>query len=71
MYNYTHSSARHPDLHLIFREAWWLSGRVSDSRVRSQGLETYCHHNIMSLSKTLKSPKVLINYPGSSGSVLT
>ena len=41
--------------------ARWLSGRVSDS-------ETY-RRRVVSLSKTLYSPKVLVNYPGSDGSV--
>ena len=49
-----------------FCEAWgarWLSGRVS-------GFETYLRR-VVSLSKTLYSPKVLVNYPGSDGSVPT
>ena len=54
----------------FFRGAWWLSGRVSDSGARSRGFETY-RHRVVSLSKTLYSPKVLVNYPGSDGSVPT
>ena len=50
--------------------AWWLSGRVSDSGARGPGFETY-RHRVVSLSKTLYSPKVLVNYPGSDGSVPT
>ena len=50
--------------------ARWLSGRVSDSGARGRGFETYCRR-VVSLSKTLYSPKVLVNYPGSSGSVPT
>ena len=46
----------------------WLSGRVSDSGARSPGFETY-RRRVVSLSKTLYSPKVLVNYPGSDGSV--
>ena len=50
------------------RGARWLSGRVSDSRARGRGFETY-RRRVVSLSKTLYSPKVLVNYPGSGGSV--
>ena len=49
--------------------ARWLSGRVSDSGARGPGFETY--RRVVSLSKTLYSPKVLVNYPGSDGSVPT
>ena len=52
------------------RGARWLSGRVSDSGARGPGFETYLRH-VVSLSKTLYSPKVLVNYPGSDGSVPT
>ena len=48
--------------------ARWLSGRVSDSGARGPGFETY-RRRVVSLSKTLYSPKVLVNYPGSAGSV--
>ena len=48
----------------------WFSGRVSDSGARGRGFETY-HRRVVSLSKTLYSPKVLVNYPGSDGSVPT
>ena len=51
-----------------FWGARWLSGRVSDSRARGRGFETY-RRRVVSLSKTLYSPKVLVNYPGSGGSV--
>ena len=54
----------------IHRGARWLSGRVSDSGARGQGFETY-RLRVVSLSKTLYSPKVLVNYPGSGGSVPT
>ena len=50
--------------------ARWLSGRVSDSGVRGPGFETY-RRRVVPLSKTLYSPKVLVNYPGSDGSVPT
>ena len=50
--------------------ARWLSGRVSDSGTRGPGFETYLRR-VVSLSKTLYSPKVLVNYPGSDGSVPT
>ena len=50
--------------------AQWLSGRVSDSGARGLGFETYRRRGV-SLSKTLYSPKVLVNYPGSGGSVPT
>ena len=50
------------------RGARWLSGRVSDSGARGPGFETY-HRRVVSLSKTLYSPKVLVTYPGSDGSV--
>ena len=46
--------------------ARWLSGRVSDSGARGRGFETY-RRRVVSLSKTLYSPKVLVNYPGSGG----
>ena len=55
---------------VLFRGAQWLSGRVSDSGARGRGSETYCRR-VVSLSKTLYSPKVLVNYPGSGGSVPT
>ena len=54
----------------IWRGARWLSGRVSDSGARGPGFETYLRR-VVSLSKTLYSPKVLVNYPGSDGSVPT
>ena len=50
--------------------ARWLSGRVSDSGARGRGFETY-RRRVVSLSKTLYSPKELVNYPGSDGSVPT
>ena len=50
--------------------ARWLSGRVLDSGARGRGFETY-RLRVVSLSKTLYSPKVLVNYPGSGGSVPT
>ena len=52
------------------RGARWLSGRVSDSGARGRGFETY-RRRVVSLSKTRYSPKVLVNYPGSGGSVPT
>ena len=52
------------------RGARWLSGRMSDSGARGPGFETY-RRRVVSLSKTLYSPKVLGNYPGSDGSVPT
>ena len=54
--------------YLSTRGAQWLSGRVSDSGARGPGFETY-RRRVVSLSKTLYSPKVLVNYPGSDGSV--
>ena len=56
--------------YLFLRGARWLSGRVSDSGARGPGFETY-RRRVVSLSKTLYSPKVLVNYPGSDGSVPT
>ena len=59
--------------HSRFTVGWgarWLSGRVSDSGARGPGFETY-RRRVVSLSKTLYSPKVLVNYPGSDGSVPT
>ena len=57
---------------ILFRPggARWLSGRVSNSGARGPGFETY-RRRVVSLSKTLYSPKVLVNYPGSDGSVPT
>ena len=55
---------------IFLRGARWLSGRVSDSGARGPGFETY-RRRVVSLSKTLYSPKVLVNYPGSDGSVPT
>ena len=55
---------------MLNRGAQWLSGRVSDSGARGRGFETY-RRRVVSLSKTLYSPKVLVNYPGSGGSVPT
>ena len=54
----------------FYRGARWLSGGVSDSGARGPGFETY-RRRVVSLSKTLYSPKVLVNYPGSDGSVPT
>ena len=56
--------------YMYLRGARWLSGRVSDSGARGPGFETY-RRRVVSLSKTLYSPKVLVNYPGSDGSVPT
>ena len=39
--------------------AWWLSGRASDSGARGQVFKTYLRR-VVSLSKTLYSPKVLV-----------
>ena len=58
------------EISLYIRGARWLSGRVSDSGARGPGFETYLRR-VVSLSKTLYSPKVLVNYPGSDGSVPT
>ena len=55
---------------ILNRGARWLSGRVSDSGARGRGFDTY-RRRVVSLSKTLYSPKVLVNYPGSAGSVPT
>ena len=52
------------------RGARWLSGRVSDSGARGPEFEAY-RRRVVSLSKILYSPKVLVNYPGSDGSVPT
>ena len=41
-----------------------------DSEARGLGFETYLRR-VVSLSKTLYSPKVLVNHPGSGGSVPT
>ena len=57
-----------PGFSIISWGARWLSGRVSDSGARGPGFETYLRR-VVSLSKTLYSPKVLVNYPGSDGSV--
>ena len=57
-------------IHFSDGGARWLSGRVSDSGARGPGFETY-RRRVVSLSKTLYSPKVLVNYPGSDGSVPT
>ena len=54
----------------FWRGARWLSGRASDSGARGRRFETY-RCRVVSLSKTLYSPKVLVNYPGSDGSVPT
>ena len=58
------------DLYQFLRGSRWLSGRVSDSGARGPRFETY-RRRVVSLSKTLYSPKVLVNYPGSDGSVPT
>ena len=57
-----------PAVMLHIRGARWLSGRVSDSGARGRRFETY-RRRVVSLSKTLYSPKVLVNYPGSGCSV--
>ena len=58
------------NFHQGYRGARWLSGRVSDSGAKGPGFETY-RRRVVSLSKTLYSPKVLVNYPESDGSVPT
>ena len=40
----------------------FVSGRVSDSGARGRGFDTY-RRRVVSLSKTLYSPKVLVNLP--------
>ena len=47
-------------------------GSVVECRTgaRGRGFETY-RRRVVSLSKTLYTPKVLVNYPGSNGSVPT
>ena len=48
-------------------------GSVAECRTPERevgGFETY-RRRVVSLSKTLYSPKVLVNYPGSGGSVPT
>ena len=59
-----------PQFPVSARGVRWLNGRVSDSGARGPGFETYLRR-VVSLSKTLYSPKVLVNYPGSDGSVPT
>ena len=63
-----HFIKRHALCHHQRWGARWLSGRVSDSGARGPGFETY-RRRVVSLSKTLYSPKVLVTYPGSDGSV--
>ena len=72
MCNYLNLDLVNINTHAHFgqRGARWLSGRVSDSGARGPGFETY-RRRVVSLSKTLYSPKVLVNYPGSDGSVPT
>ena len=41
------------------RGALWLSGRASDSGATGRGFETYLRR-VVSLSKTLYTPKVLV-----------
>ena len=62
---------------ILPQESRWLSGRVSDSGARGRGFKT-CLRRVVSLSKTLYPPKVLVHvgtepplYPGSGGSVPT
>ena len=47
----------------------WLSDVFQVIEIHSN-IETY-RRRVVSLSKTLYSPKVLVNYPGSDGSVPT
>ena len=37
---------------LLMKGAWWLSGRVLDSRQRGRGFEHHRRHCVVSLSKT-------------------
>ena len=69
-WNLLHGKAMTLCFHPPVRGARWLSGRVSDSGAGGPGFETY-RRRVVSLSKTLYSPKVLVNYPGSDGSVPT
>ena len=43
----------------VSRGVWWLNGKVLYSGARSRGFETYLCR-VVSLSKTLYSPKVLV-----------
>ena len=45
--------------HIVISGVRWLSGRASDSGARGRGFETYLRR-VMTLSKTLYSPKVLV-----------
>ena len=54
-----HSVTYSQENHIHRRGAWWLSGRASDSGARGQGFETYLPR-VVSLSKTLYSPKGLV-----------
>ena len=51
-----------PQVHVYLKMHHLSSG------ARGPGFETY-RRRVVSLSKTLYSPKVLVNYPGSDGSV--
>ena len=64
------SRCNYTNIHKKFGGARWLRSRVSDSGAGGPGFETY-RRRVVSLSKTLYSPKVLVNYPGSGGSVPT
>ena len=47
------------DINSANRGAWWLSGRASDFGARGREVEIFLRR-VVSLSKTLYSPKVLV-----------
>ena len=55
----THNIGFHEEMAKIIWGEWWLSGRASDSGSRVWGFENYLGR-VVSLSKTLYSPKVLV-----------
>ena len=51
------------------REAWWPSGRASDSGARGRGFDPHSGRRVVSLSKIHLPHKKYWLYPGSGGSV--
>ena len=49
------------DILVNHKEAWWPSGRASDSEARGQGFDPHSGHCVVSLSKIHLPPKSTAN----------
>ena len=49
--------------YLEIREAWWPSGRASDSGARGQGFDPHSGRHVVSFSKIYLPPKKILVIP--------